>query len=320
MAKMKISFNNNVIPIYKLDAQTKKDIEDFYISVSNKIHVEVSRLQTTANKTTTDSLTLYRLRHLQESIDNNLREITGEIEKEITNNMYYISQTTVKKCLSAIKFELKEAYAHIPNQVIANIQTGRLYREDWTFSQAIWGIYNSTTGDVAKIVQMGMAQQKTAYEIAKDLEKYVDPNAKKPWDWSKVYPGVKKTIDYNAQRLARTMVSHAYQQSIIETAKINPWLNDYCIEWRSALVERTCEICEKRHGKRYTVNNIPLDHPNGLCTYILVFNKTSQQIADDIAGWIHGEKNSAIDNYATHLTGIDFSQLSSAQKSKQLGR
>ena len=27
MAKMKISFSDNVVPIYKLDAQTKKDIE-----------------------------------------------------------------------------------------------------------------------------------------------------------------------------------------------------------------------------------------------------------------------------------------------------
>lgn len=316
MAKTKISFSSNVIPIYKLDKAQKKKIENFYIQLSNKIHVQISQLNTKQNKTVTDSLNLYRLNQLQESIDYNLKEIAGQIEKEITNNMQYISQITVDKYLSSINFELKAAYAHVPNQIIANIQNGKLYREDWTFSKAIWGDYNSCTGDVAKIVQMGIAQNKSAYEIAKDLEKYVDPKAKKPWDWSKVYPGVRKKIDYNAQRLARTMVSHAYQQSIVECSKINPWV--YGIEWRSALVERTCEICEKRHGQIYSPNNIPLDHPNGLCTYIMVFNKDPKSIADDIADWIHGEQNTDIDRYAEHLTGIDFSALSTGQKQAQI--
>ena len=68
----------------------------------------------------------------------------------------------------------------------------------------------NTQGDIQYIVAQGIASQKSAFDIAKDLEKYVDPSAKKDWAWSKVYPGTKKVVDYNAQRLARTMVSHAY--------------------------------------------------------------------------------------------------------------
>lgn len=316
MAKYKISFGNNVIPVNKIDKKTAKKIENLYIQVSNKIHVQISQLNTTKNKSVTDSLNLYRLNQLQQSINYNLREITGEIEKEIKNTMQHVSEITVEKYLSEINFSLKAAYAHVPNDVITNIITGNLYKnqngENWEFSKAIWGNYSSTTGEIAKIVQLGIAQNKSAYEIAKDLEKYVNPKAKKPWDWSKVYPNTRKKIDYNAQRLARTMVSHAYQQSIVDCSKINPWV--YGIEWRSALTERTCEICEKRHGQVYSPNNIPLDHPNGLCTYIMVFSKDPKAIADDIADWINGKEDTAIDNYAEHLTGIDFKTLSASQK------
>ena len=35
--------------------------------------------------------------------------------------------------------------------------------------------------------------------VAKDLEIYVNPNARKEWDWCKVYPKTNKKIYYNEQ-------------------------------------------------------------------------------------------------------------------------
>ena len=68
------------------------------------------------------------------------------------------------------------------------------------------------------------------YEIAKDLESYVRPNARLPWnlrmaDGKKIY---KKQIDYNAQRLARTLVQHGYQQSFSHFPHCDILLN-YCL-------------------------------------------------------------------------------------------
>lgn len=88
---------------------------------------------------------------------------------------------------------------------------------------------------------------KSAFDIAKDLEEYVDPKAKKSWDWKKVYPGVSSKIDYSAQRLARTMPAHAYQQSLEATVKNNPFIDGYI--WHSGTGKRTCEICRERDGK-----------------------------------------------------------------------
>jgi SPP1 gp7 family putative phage head morphogenesis protein len=313
----KISFSNNVIPINQLDRKTRKQIENYYIQVSNNVHLQISQLQTMQKQNTSTKLQTFRLKQLQESIDYNLKEITGQIEINIENSMRYIAATTTKYYLNYMGFDLKASYAYLNNKIITNILTGNLYKTqygaNWEFSKAIWGNYNSTTGDIAKIVNFGIASGRNVYDIAKDLEKYVNPKAKKPWDWSKVYPGVKKQIDYNAQRLARTMISHAYQQSIVECTKNNPFASG--IEWRSALIEhRTCELCMQRHGQIYSPDDIPLDHPNGLCTYLVVFKQSKKEMIDEIAEWVKGADNKKLDDYATHLTGFDFSQVSAAQK------
>lgn len=100
------------------------------------------------------------------------------------------------------------------------------------------------------------------------------------------------------------MVAHAYQQSIIETCKQNPYVEK--IMWRAAMVERTCELCESRNGKMYDLNSVPMDHPNGMCTFEAVLTKNLDAISDDLANWVNGEDNEQLDDYMTYLTGEDF--------------
>ena len=141
----------------------------------------------------------------------------------------------------------------------------------------------------------GVAANKSAYEIAKDLEQYVNPNAKKEWDWSKVYPGTTKKVDYNAQRLARTMVSHAYQQSLLATTKHNPFVTGY--RWRSAHVSRTCELCNERDGQVYSADDLPLDHPNGMCTFLVELSGSLTDVADRLGNWVNGAEDPELDNW-----------------------
>lgn len=155
--------------------------------------------------------------------------------------------------------------------------------------------------DINSIIAKGIAENKSSYDIAKDLEKYVNPSAKKDWDWSKVYPGTNKKVDYNAQRLARTMVSHAYQYSFVQTTKHNPFVEDYI--WRSAGSERTCEICAERNGKHYAKDKLPLDHPNGLCTFIANTPDNMEDIADRLADWAHGKSDPELDEFVKSLYG-----------------
>ena len=320
----KISFSNNVIPINQIDAQQRKKIQKLYENAAKDVQRQIDNLKSMDKSNASTKLQIYRLNQLKDNIQYNLKEVTGEVEKEIKNNMKLVSEMTIDKYMKYMGgqgIQFKVSYAHISNDIINNIISGNLYKDqfgaDWNFSKRIWGDYRSAKGELASIVTNGMLQGKGCYDIAKDLEKYVMPNAQKPWDWSKVYPGCRKKIDYNAQRLARTMISHSYQQSLVEMSKNNPFASG--IEWRSALIEhRTCELCMQRHGQIFQVNELPLDHPNGLCTYLMVFSKSKKEIADDLVNWVNGEENEALDKYATYITNEDFSKMSKMQKMQNM--
>ena len=294
-----IKYGIGIKSVSELTTEDSRAIRKLYEDLTKQIQKEVERLSNKNDPTATDSLKKLQLKDLQKSLNNNLKEINEKIQNTIKNGMTNAAQNVVNQgnsWLNSIGINVKASYANVPQNVVANIISGRLYGNDWEFSKRIWGDYNKSKGDISYIVAKGIAENKSTYEIAKDLEKYVNPNARKPWDWNKVYPGTKKVIDYNAQRMARTMINHAYQQSIIEITKDNPFVSG--IQWKAAFTKTTCEICESRNNVIYPVNNVPLDHPNGKCTFIAVINKSYKEIADDLANWVNGEENEGIDKLA----------------------
>ena len=196
---------------------------------------------------------------------------------------------------------IEGAYSYVPQDIVSMLVTGQLYGEGWTLSKAIWGQSQKHAEDINKIVAAGVAANKSAYDIAKDLEQYVNPEARKEWDWSKVYPGTSKKVDYNAQRLARTMVSHAYQQSLLATTKYNPFVTGY--KWRSAHTHRTCELCNSRDGKIFSAEELPLDHPNGLCTFLVELEGSLEDVANRLGDWANGAEDPALDRWMSSMGG-----------------
>lgn len=201
--------------------------------------------------------------------------------------------------LKEVGMPIQGAFSHVPDEVVRAVATGQLYEGKWSLSRALWKNTKRTQRDVQNVVAQGIAQNKSAYDIAKDLEKYVDPLARKDWDWSKVYPGTARKVDYSAQRLARTMVSHAYQQSFVRTTQKNPFVTKY--KWVSSGGARTCEICAERDGVEYSKTDLPLDHPNGMCTFIAVIEDSMTDIADRIADWALGGSDPELDTFARTL-------------------
>lgn len=230
-------------------------------------------------------------------------EVGQEIDRVIRSSMRTTAQGVVdaqRKFLSKIgMFDVEDAFSHVPNQIVTSIATGNIYDDNWSLSAAIWGMSKKTHKDIDKIIAEGVALNKSAYDIAKDLERYVNPAARKEWDWSKVYPGTNRVIDYNAQRLARTLVAHAYQQSLERTCEKNPFVTGY--KWVSANSDRTCELCKERDGQIYEKGDLPLDHPNGLCTFIAVIPDSMTDISNRLADWAKGKSDSALDEFAKSL-------------------
>lgn len=287
----------------KLTVAQEKRIRRLYENVIKNIHNEVKSLEGREN--ISSILRTQYLNKLERHIQKEIENISVELNKEIKSNVKEVSEEVVKdnqEWLSKVGLEVRGGFSNVPSSIVSRIVTGNLYESKTPLSERIWGAEKKTLNDINYIIGQGVTQNKSAYDIAKDLEKYVSPTAKKDWEWSKVYPNTSKRIDYNAQRLARTMVSHAYQQSIIMTTKNNPFVTG--IQWVSAGIHgRTCQLCLDRDGQIFKVNELPLDHPNGLCTFVVVTEKSNEQIIDDIAKWYKSPNGTYpdIDKFAKSL-------------------
>lgn len=314
----------------------EKAISDMYRSLARDISREIESLRQKTN--VSSRIRSEYLRDLSRQINEELRRIGENQNSSIRNAMTAVSQAVVDnnaKMLSSFGVNIAGISSKIPTEVVREIASGELYKDRWNLSSAIWRNTVKSQEKINMIVAQGVAGQKSTLDIARDIEKYVKPTKAKPSRTivtkkytidengkkvprldssgkpivSKFYFG---RVDYNAQRLARTMVSHAYQDTLLRTTRDNPFVE--CYEWLTSNSDRVCEICKERaenfHGViidgvqmlgYYYADDVPLDHPNGMCTLDVYIPYSYDEIADRIANWANGESDSGLDDFAESL-------------------
>jgi len=269
-----------------MDSQ-KKEIAALYEKWADEIG---ERAKYYSHKSTVSAPVSERYyKELQKQLKATSHDISNEIYSKIKKNMYTISDAVVAdniKWLESFGFTkdgLNAAFSYVPDEIVRNLITGQVYDSGWSLSSRIWGDNEQTLKDIYQVMAKGLAENKPIYEIAKDLEKYVRPSAQLPWnlrtaDGVKIF---KKQVDYNAQRLARTLTQHSYQQSFIATTQKNPFIIDYI--WRSN-GSRVCELCMSRDGQHFKKDELPMDHPNGMCT---MEPNVADDMIDQLANWFN---------------------------------
>lgn len=286
----------------RLTKEQEQEIANTYKQVADKVKKKLKSIPD--NGTATSALKKQQLQQLKKLLDSEYKSMRDKIGKQIEQKAKETTQGPINAAKEFAKklgfVKLKGSYASVPNDVISSIVTGQVYDGDWSLSSALWKDVQHKQKDINKVIADGVSMNKSAFDIAKDLEEYVDPKAKKSWDWKKVYPGVSSKIDYSAQRLARTMPAHAYQQSLEATVKNNPFIDGYI--WHSGTGKRTCEICRERDGKFFAKGKLPMDHPNGRCTFITK-GQSMMDISDRLADWVNGKSDKGIDKYMEDLYG-----------------
>lgn len=295
----KFSLSNSLKVRNQLEREQYQEILSLYQNMAKKARSQARKLR---GGTQSDKLQASELRKLAKQLQQEAEAVGERLEKGIPDTLLKASQAVVEdanKFNGKIGLTIEGAYSRVPTDIVEVLVSGKLYGDDWSLSKAIWADIKKTQKDINTVVAEGLALNKSSYDIAKDLEKYVDPTAKKPWDWSKVYPGTKKRVDYNAQRLARTMIGHAYQQSVAATTENNPFIDG--ILWISGHTRTTCEICEERHGKVFPADKLPLDHPNGKCSFAPQVDRSMDDIADELADWVNGKPNKGMDKWFSQM-------------------
>jgi hypothetical protein len=77
------------------------------------------------------------------------------------------------------------------------------------------------------------------------------------------------------------LVQHGYQQSFIAATQKNPFITEYI--WRSN-GSRVCPLCMDRDGRVFQKSDLPMDHPNGMCTIEPV---VADDMVDQLADWFN---------------------------------
>lgn len=256
-----------------------------------------------------------QLEEIRDQLQKSLGAYYSDLENGLKSDMVSIGQSVLSDSAAfynSLNMPISIGITSFPVEIMENVVNGTVYNEKWFLSGALWGDYQDKLDDINQVITEGIGLNKSIYEIAKDLEKYVDPNARKDWAWSKVYPGTAKTVDYNAQRLARTLIAHAYQQNVVRQAQANPFATG--VKWEASGGERMCEICEERDGKIFPVDEVPLDHPNGMCTFT-VQTPSMMEMSNTLADWVNGEPTPWDDQLNAYYEGRPIEHKSTANAS-----
>lgn len=283
--------------------EQQKEIEKLYNDWADDIAKKAEYYSHKTNSSAPISERYYK--ELKAQLRKTSQQVSNEIYNKIKSNMYIVSDEVVKdnvkwlKSFGFLEDGLNAAFSYVPKDTVERLVTGQVYESGWSLSKRIWSDNEQTLKDIYQVMAKGIAEQKPIYDIAKDLESYVRPNARLPWnlrmaDGVRIY---KKQVDYNAQRLARTLVQHSYQQSFISTTKDNPFVLDYV--WH-ANGSRVCELCMSRDGVHYKKDELPMDHPNGMC---VMEPNIDKDMNEKLADWFNSPDGTypEIDEFASNF-------------------
>ena len=283
-----------------ITAEHLKKIEELYIDWAEDIqHLAYGKYSTGIGSAVVSQQQQLLLR---DQLKAQANELYNSNYKLLNKAIYVSSDAVVKSYKSWLKdlgFSgngFGVAFSNVNNSIVEKLVSGQLYDGGWNLSKSIWGDNQDTLAKLYEIVAGGVAKNMPIKDIAEQLSNFVNPKAKKMWNLKNangipIYP---KQVEYNSQRLARTLIQHGYQQSVIETTKDNPFIMDY-IWWSNG--PRACELCRERNGKHFKADEMPLDHPNGMC---IIEPIVADDIEDQLVDWFNSEDGTypEIDKFA----------------------
>lgn len=229
---------------------------------------------------------------LKKQVTEMSKQVANGVYSETNANLYTVADAVVADSAEWLKGAgigddvLDAAFSGIQQSTVNALLTGSVYGKPvtWSLSRAIWGDNEDTLKKLYQIVAQGSVMQMPTGKIAEALSMFVNPGKKFEWAGPEGYPPIyAKKVDYSSQRLARTLLQHCYQETLVATCKKNPLVTKIRYVANGS---RVCDICKARDGKEYAVTKVPLDHPNGMCVLEPVLD-TKQY--DKLVDWVRGD-------------------------------
>lgn len=283
----------------KLTLKQEKEVLDIYQQAAKEVGERLA-------KSKTGSLNHRYLLELQKSIKQYTKELQQQLSKstkegikasaEIASNVQlsYFESMDLHHDLSST---FRTMFMQLNTDVVKTLINGDYYKDGLTLDKRIWNITKRNGKDLNKIIKVNIAQGRSAGELAKQLEQYINPY--KRMNAHTRIPGINKSIAYQAQRLARTSLTHANTETYIQGSKMNPFCQG--LKWNlssshSSRMHGRTDICDEYAGKVFKPNEYPVAHPNCLC-YPTQENVDIDKARDELIEWVNGGENSKLDKW-----------------------
>ena len=278
-----------------------------------------ARLEKQAEDAKDESLTRRWQEDYSRSVRREIDRMNREIEAAVTSGLDRSARIRadgaaeyLERAAGMAGLRLSDSFtdvlSHCRTDALEALIGGRMYTDGRILSQRIWSATGRLQGGIEEIIAQGIAQQQSTYQIARALEAYVNPKAACPVDWRSLYPDTpfEMKVDYNATRLARTAINHAYWQTGINAAKENPFCKAMHWELSDAHYERQvahwgedeCDVYA-RHDEglgrgNFPIGKVPRPHPNCLCIQYEALPEP-EEAAARFRAWMDGAKDDELE-------------------------
>lgn len=301
----------------KLVLEQEKEILDIYEEAAKQIQYMLSKAKA-------GGLSSRYLSELDKSINQYLSELRNSLTSSIKDGIEASAQIASAVQLSYfdsispredILATFNKMFSQLPTSVLKQVIGGNYYADGKTLNNRIWDLTSKNAKDIDTLIKINVAKGVNARELAKQLDAYIDPN--KRIEAKTIEAGMSKNISYQAQRLSRTSLTHAHNESYIQGAKMNPFCRGMKWNLSPSHYERQVkrwgrDICDE-YARRdnyargqgvYPADKYPVAHPNCLC-YPTQENAPVERAREEIIGWLNGGSNAHLDRWVDDY-GKDF--------------
>ncbi|BAQ14685.1 hypothetical protein CBB2_2575 [Clostridium botulinum] len=293
----------------RLVQDQEKELLDIYLEASKQISYKLSK----AKAGTLNSRYLIEMDRILKQYTT---EIATKLSKHTKEGILTSSQIASAVQLSYIDMivprqDIKSTFNRMFIQLSSNITNQLIsvnyYSDGGTLDQRLWNIANKNAADIDRLIKINIASGVNARELAKELDAYINP-------LSRITPktlevGMSSKISYQSQRLARTSLIHAHNETYVQGSKMNPF--NIGLKWNLSPSHYERQVA--RHGKDicdeystqnnydlgagiYPADKYPIAHPNCLC-YPTQENIPAEKARDELIAWANGENNPKLDKW-----------------------
>lgn len=283
----------------KLNLKQKQELQQIYTQLAAELSEEI--LEWPESRTRTHLEQMYQI------VNKYSKELYFDLKEHTTKYINTAADLQTNVQLSfvdmlelepVIDTALRRSITVISSRAVKQLIAGEYYKDDKTLSKRLWRITKNNKKNIDTVIKMNVARGCNARTLAEELEKYINP--KKRIISKSFAAGINShDISYQAQRLARTSITHVMAEVQIQNSIINPFNKG--LMWNlspehSFRMHGKQDECDDRDGKVYKPEEMPLQHANCMCYFTEVLEDVHKCIKD-INAWVNGASNPDIEKW-----------------------